>query len=392
MSAAPLAPTPAAASPRAPARRASLFASFRSQPASPRADAAPPTLFSRTSQLFLRRATAASPPNPTPLRALVHPPSRYVATHDDALTRAHSALSSRRTTLSVRAVVAPAQRRRTSADAALHEWHALICLPNLNVALRPPTRPVFCSPAFRLVSYGRRPEYDLVALYTNALRAESRTLFLLLLCLHERCHSLQRGDLSSFFIWFEPYAHFVLAVVSLFQRFLLPHLHQLKPFQLQSFAQLAEMLQTPLSKLLKHNNAVVNCNPRKVPHKLLTLFKPYAQHLLTYAHNLEHICPALIHDAHQTPPHKTQLSKQLFAHFRKQPHFSTNLVRLLRWLAARPQTAAYWRRDHLDAATAIRYTQWKKTGPCEEIVQYFAHNSDVFPYSSLYEDPQLPTF
>lgn len=388
--------------PAAPERRRSILAPLLAPllPLSSAADPAQPTLLSRTSQLFLRRPTVAVPAAP-PLQGVVHPPAHYVRhPHPHAaLSAAHSALRSRRTILSLRplapahsaAAAAAAAPARPSAARALRSWYELICQPALAVVPRRAAPLVFAAPAFHLTAFGRRAAHDVVALYCNALRAESRTLFLLLCCLHERAPLLRRGDLVSFFIWLRPYAHFVRAALAAAHSGLVARL-ALPPAQRALFDRRAAAVQRPLHKLLSHQQAVLNAHPQKAALRLLALFNTYATHLLAYLHSLETSLPVLIRAAHPSAAQLDRLSALVFAHFRAEPHFRTNLVRLLRWLAARPNTAANWRRRHLDHPTALRNTQWKKSGPAEEVVHYFAHNSHVFPYASLYHDPHLPTF
>ncbi|CAN8075584.1 unnamed protein product, partial [Agarophyton chilense] len=290
----------------------------------------------------------------------------------------------------------PSSPLRRSAALALREWRFLIRQSTLRTVVRRADPRVFAAPSFRLAPFGRSPASDCITLYANAARAESRTLFFLLNCMHERPrHLLHPGDLESFFLWFEPYAHFVRSVVALLQQVWLPRLQNCAALPPHApahfFAHAAQRLQRTLDKLLSHQKPFLKCAPRVAAHKLLHLFIPFANLLLTYCATVEAVSAPFIR-ATFSAEETNLLAHQLITHFKGIRHFSSNLVLLLRWLSNRPQTSSYWRRQYLDAFSAIRYTQWKKTNKQHQIVLYFSHKASAHPTNRYFDDPSLPSF
>ena len=279
-----------------------------------------------------------------------------------------------------RSTGAPTTPRRTQTR---HSFNQLLNLNALTTVVRPAQKHVFSAPAFRLVPYAKAWHLDIVIIFTNALRFETKSLFFILYCLHERSQTLERGDIESFFEWYTPYHNFFTTVISLLHATFLPWIEHSADLPDSSsrafFVSLGSDLSRIVRQTLLHKRHFLNkYQPPKAAEKLRAIFTSLAVRLLDYLTKLETACSPLI-ESHYSVAEGRKMSRSLISEMATMPNFKKNLVLLLRWLETKPETSAAWRREHLDTRSGFSYARWKRPAAQEECMAYFARKCKAIP-------------
>lgn len=255
-------------------------------------------------------------------------------------------------------------------------------LQHVHTVVRDPVQDAFNAPSFRLMPFGDAWYVDVLTVYTNALRYETKTLFFVLYCLHERAGELEVGDIKSFYGWFEPYHNFFGAIVETLQDTFLPwversaDLPSSKPREF--FEEEAAGLRRTVRKTLEHREDFIGFPPKKAAAKLRRIFSKFAIHLLGYLSALEE-STAMIIECHYSVGECLTVSRQMVSVLSKQTHYKKNTVLLLRWFGDRHETAAQWRKEHLDKKSYVSFGRWKRPGPQEECLSYFKKKCKTIP-------------
>lgn len=215
---------------------------------------------------------------------------------------------------------------------------------------------------------------DIPLIYTNALRRQTAALWLVLYAMHARLASLVDGDFKSFYIWFAPFHHFIIATLDVLQTVFLPALVNRAQLPLSRpshfFDCRAKRLARTVRKTALHQNVFINYTPEKALAKLRTIYSKFTIEMIEYVTAIED-CSPMILQCHFSPSEGMQLSRAMAKRLTELPHFRSNVVLLLRWLTNRPETSAIWRREHLDRAPCLAFAFWQRPGPPEECVVYF---------------------
>lgn len=235
---------------------------------------------------------------------------------------------------------------------------------------------VFSMPAFKLRQFQRANSLstDIIVLYTNAIRYESRILFTILYCLHERCDELHPGDIQSFFVWFRDYHIFFCTFISIVNDVLLPALRDLIPFRHYTpkyFADEGQRLNRIVDKTLRSADIFTNrYSASRTADKLLDIYSHFSQPLLWYLFSLEKYCSVII-PRFSTDEDTEAISLTLATALQKKDHFKRTLPLLLRSLEHRPQTTFAWLRQHYHFHTIRLYRFWKRPTEHEKTFEYF---------------------
>lgn len=254
--------------------------------------------------------------------------------------------------------------------------------------VRSRVKDAFSVPALRYRPFMKDPEKtrqtDLIVIYTNAMRHQSRGLYLILYCLNERISSLQPGDMKSFFAWFSPYHDFFCSFIAVVNDILLPSLRDLVPFRHRTpgfFATEGERLNRIVSKTYKSQSYFCDhLSLREATTKLCKIYASFAQPLLTYLSSVEEYSAVIISTFVHDDRAYHGVAVDMVRAFKAMPHFPRTIVLIMRWLEPRPQTTDRWLRQHLDVFSVLMYRWWKRDGPQEKTLYYFriVSNSVLF--------------
>lgn len=259
-------------------------------------------------------------------------------------------------------------------------------MKRIETVVRPPVADRFTSPSFRLVPYGDAWYSDVLVIYTNALRKETKTLFFILYCLHERAETLELGDIKSFFVWFEDYHLFFHAVVDVLQEVYLPWVERIADLPASRprlyFEEKASSLKRTVRKTAEHREHILAFEPEKAARKLRNVFTRFAPRMLDYISSLED-STAMIVECQYTIEDCIVVSKQMVAAMAQKDNYRKNIVLLLRWLDKRQQTAALWRREYMDTRSFLSYGRWKQAGAQEDCLAYFKGKCRAVPNDAL---------
>lgn len=234
----------------------------------------------------------------------------------------------------------------------------------------------FSMPAFKLRPFRRdgSQNTDLIIIYTNAIRHESRTLFTILYCLYERRAELHIGDIESFFVWFGDYHDFFCTFITLVNDIFLPALRDLVPFRHltpQYFANEGERLNRIVAKTNSSAEVITNrYAPSEATRKLLQVYSSFAQPVLWYLFSLEKYCAVVI-ERFASDDDTRAVSLAMATTMRTMLHFKRTLPILLRFLEHRPQTTFLWLRQHYHFHTIRLYRFWKRPREHERTLEYF---------------------
>lgn len=235
---------------------------------------------------------------------------------------------------------------------------------------------VFSMPAFKLRHFQRANSQstDIIVLYTNAVRHESRVLYTILYCLHERCNELHLGDIQSFFVWLGDYHIFFCTFISLVNDVLLPALRDLIPFRHytpQYFADEGQRLNRIVDKTLRAANLFTNrYSTSQATDKLSDIYSHFSQPLLWYLFSLEKYCSVII-TRFSTHEDTQSISLTMATALKNKDHFKRTLPLLLRCLEHRPQTTFAWLRQHYHFHTIRLYRFWMRPTEHEKTYEYF---------------------
>ena len=258
-------------------------------------------------------------------------------------------------------------------------------LKSLNTVVRDGIPDAFVAPSFRPMPYGEAWYADVLAVYTNAVRYETKTFFFILYCLHERADTLEVGDIKSFYTWFEPYHNFFAALVQVLQATFLPWVERSADLPDSSprafFDTEAAGLQRTVRKTLKHKQDFLAYPPKKAAAKLRTIFNKFAIHLLTYISALENSTASIVESQYSVEECR-EISQKMVTVFLNKAHHKKNIVLLLRWFEDRHETTAQWRKQHLDMRTNMSYGRWKRPSAQEECLAYFRKKCKVMDEES----------
>lgn len=265
-------------------------------------------------------------------------------------------------------------QKKLATTASLNPLQDFANLKRLETIVRDGTPDAFNAPSFRLMPFGDAWYADVLTIHTNALRYETKTLFFILYCLYERADTLEVGDIKSFYGWFEHYHNFFVAEVALLQETFLPWVERSADLPSsrprEYFEKSADALQRTAKKTLEHKEDFVGFSPGKAARKLRAIYSKFAVHLLDYLSGLED-SSAMIIECHYTIEEGIEASQKMVSALSQKPHYKKNIVLLLRWLADRQETAAQWRKQHLDVKTNMSYGRWKRPSSQEECLSYF---------------------
>lgn len=249
-------------------------------------------------------------------------------------------------------------------------------MTELHTIIRPTRHNVFIVPAFHLKQFGHTWYSDVLVIYTNALRHETKTLFFVLYCLHERASALEVGDIKSFYCWYSDYATFFETIIDVLQEVYLPWVECLagSPSSKQNsyFPETAAALKRTVRKTRDHSKNILAFEPSRAAAKLESIFTKFAPCFLEYVSALEDSTTMIV-QCQYTEEDCDMVSRQIVTVITQKPNYRRNLVLLLRWLEAckRYETAALWRRKHLDTPSFISYGIWKRAGAQEDCLAYF---------------------
>lgn len=247
-------------------------------------------------------------------------------------------------------------------------------LKHVHTVVRDGVEDAFHAPSFRPMPYGDAWYADVLTVYTNAVRFETKTFFFVLYCLYERSDEIEVGDIKSLYGWFEPYHNFFGAILEVLQGAFLPWVERsadLPSSKPREFFNLeATALRRTVRKTLEHKEDFLAFPPKKAATKLRKTFSKFAVQLLEYLSSLEESTAPII-ECHYSIEECRSVSRKMVSDLSKLPHYKKNLALLLRWFGDRHETAAQWRKEHLDAKSNISFGRWKRPGPQEECLSYF---------------------
>lgn len=259
-------------------------------------------------------------------------------------------------------------------------------LKHVHTVVRDPVQDAFNAPSFRPMPFGEAWYADVLTVYTNALRQETKTLFFVLYCLYERADELEVGDIKSFYGWFEPYHNFFGNILGLLQDTFLPWVERSADLPSSKprtyFEKEGTGLRRTVRKTLEHKEDFISFPPKKAAAKLRNIFSKFATQLLAYLSALEETTSMII-ERHYSIEECLGVSRRMVSVLTKQPHYKKNVVLLLRWLGDRYETAALWRKEHLDAKSNFSFGRWKRPGPQEECLAYFKQKCKAIPEDAL---------
>lgn len=254
--------------------------------------------------------------------------------------------------------------------------------------VRPTKHDVFNTSAFHLTQFGHTWYSDVLVIYTNALRHETKTLFFILHCLHERASTLEVGDIKSFYCWYDDYATFFETIVDVMQGVYLPWVECLVDLPSSRprtyFTEAAVALKRTVQKTREHSKVILALEPSKAAAKLRSIFTKFTPRFLEYISALED-STIMIVECQYTEEDCDIVSRQIVAVITQKPNYRKSFILLLRWLEAskRYETAALWRRKYLDATSLISFGMRKRLRAQEDCLTYFRSKCRAIPNEAL---------
>lgn len=265
---------------------------------------------------------------------------------------------------------------KASRSPKLNPLDDFIGMTELRVIVRPAKEDVFNAPAFHLKHFGHTWYSDVLTIYTNALRYETKILFFILYCLHERVSVLEIGDIESFYSWYEDYATFFETIIDVLQEVYLPWVECLEDLPSSKpwahFNEVAVALKRTVRKTRTHSSNILALEPSKAAARLRSIFTKFAPRFLEFLSALEDSTINIVEHRHTQEDCDT-VSKQMAAVIAQRANYRRNFVILLRWLEVhkRYETAASWRRKYMDTASLVSFGIWKRAGAQEDCLAYF---------------------
>lgn len=241
----------------------------------------------------------------------------------------------------------------------------------------PQKEDVFTAPAFRYAKFGTSPYSDVLVVFTNAIRQETRDLFHILYCLYERpVNELERGDIKSFYYWYHDYRFFFETCVDALQNVYLPWVEWLLDISevgmcsMEYFETEAAALQRTVRKTHEYSPEFLGYEPKKASARLRSIFTRFSKRLLGYLSALEKTTMKVTEYLYLNED-SVRLGKVMIDYISKAPRHKKNLRLLAGWMHKCNERIPLWRKDILGRRKALSSGKENRGATQEDCLTYF---------------------
>lgn len=250
----------------------------------------------------------------------------------------------------------------------------------------------FSAPALLPLPFGRVPHTDCVIFFTNAMRHQTRDLYLILASMDESSDHLIHGDMLSFFEWFLPYqtflTHLLTAIKSIMIPFAETQLENNEYVDIQLtlpilteddwFDTRINTIQRIINKMVSNRRRFLNCSAEVATSKLKGIFHGFATPFMELLAGLEEYIGEVARRFY-TEQQCVEIVRAMFSEIKTMDGYQRTMVLLLKWLDDRPETSAKWRKKVLQIQNPIKWMWWRRAGAQEDCLKYFQHKSKTLP-------------
>lgn len=240
----------------------------------------------------------------------------------------------------------------------------------------------FSAPALLPLPFGRAPHTDCVIFFTNAMRHQTRDLYLILGSMDESSDHLIYGDMLSFFEWFLPYQSFIINLLTTIKSIMIPwaQLPNLNSVLIDEhwFHTRINSIQRIINKTVSHRRRFLNYSAEVAVSKLKAIFHGFANPFMELLAGLEE-CVGEVARMCYSEQQCIDMVREMVSEMKTMDGYEKTMVLLLRWLHDRPQTSAKWRKQVLQIRNPIKYMWWKRSGAQEDCLKYFQQKAKSLP-------------
>lgn len=217
---------------------------------------------------------------------------------------------------------------------------------------------------FSYSPYGEAWHRDTVVLLGNSLRCEVKDLYVILNSMCERADTLREGDIKSFIAWCEVFHTYLDATMGMFEHEVVPWVEQWSDLPDDDYLEanggrmkVAKDSVKTINRILQHEHRILALPPDRAFCKLLRILQAWVVPLLRYLNYIEEETSTIL-NFHSSHVECQSMDRRIATAYAKGPHKQTHLVLLVRHLAEKPQTLAYWKSQNLDMSARFHHPQW----------------------------------